>query len=121
MAAPNRPHFIPMPRTAGAFVREALVRCGPDVFTLDQLGKDLRGALEAQPRVVEPEHYEDPSACLEAQFVVPLQLLTGVLEREAVGTKGVNVHGSPLAFANSQTETPDPTGAGNVPLLFDLL
>jgi hypothetical protein len=68
------------------------IRRWTNVLPLDQFGKRLWGALEAQAWIVQANNRENLPACLEAEIVAPLQVLGRAGEGKAKLTNRFHLH-----------------------------
>jgi hypothetical protein len=63
-----------------------------NVLTLDQFSETLRRALETQPRIIQANDRKNFAPDLEAEIVAPLQVLSGLRERQTVVANGIDAH-----------------------------
>jgi hypothetical protein len=67
------------------------IRRRTNVLALDQLCESLWCALQAKPRIIQPEQGKDLVTDFETKIVAPLQLLSSVRECQAKFANGVDV------------------------------
>src|SRR6202035_5772558 len=70
----------------------AYIRSGMDVLMLDQFRESLRGALQTEARMIQPEHDKNLAANLEAEIVAPLQVFRGLGKCQAKFSNCIDIH-----------------------------